>query len=120
MDNSRFRFRAWDKELKFMVDPTRYFVEMDGSVWFNLGENEDDLIEQTFKLELMQYTGLKDKNGKEFYIGDIYKRWSDDEPEVAEDILSIGYERGECFLIEDQFEIIGNIYENPELLEEKE
>jgi len=137
------KFRAWDKELKFMVDPAKYFVEMDGSVWFNLGEDEDNLIEQTFKLELMQYTGLKDKNGTEIYEGDIIRLENGESGAVeygecgctADDNFcggdAIGFHVMKEILGNSQpwsdnatdskrIEIIGNMYESPELLEENE
>ena len=79
--------------------------------------------------ELMQYTGLKDKNGKEIYEGDIVNcgvpELSNDEP--AEHIHHgiIGFRDG-SYLVNDfstwfacEYEIAGNIYENPELLKGK-
>lgn len=78
--------------------------------------NHDDL-------EIMQYTGLKDKNGKEIYEGDIVEgSTQDDYPRSV-----IGFEDG-SFVIQQaplakwkvshfELTIIGNIYENPELIE---
>lgn len=76
--------------------------------------------------ELMQYTGLKDKNGKEIYEGDILK---DIKTEKISQIYWNGItasfklkgeigEDNELFDVHGS-EIIGNIYENPELLNEQ-
>lgn len=67
---------------------------------------------------LMQFTGLLDKNGKEIYEGDIYK-WGNTPPEYKEiprypDRLF--HLIGERVLLPEDIEIIGNIYENPELI----
>lgn len=127
------KFRFWDKEFKSFTEPYFYFVNTDGSLWFNLGASacsKDDLIDQSDKLEVMQYTGLKDRNGKEIYEGDIIDqkyKWR----VVFEDgafwgtstlggtlwkkalVISILKHRitAKC-----PCEILGNIYENPELL----
>ncbi|MFW9627128.1 MAG: YopX family protein [Sulfurospirillum sp.] len=72
---------------------------------------------------IMQYTGLKDKNGVEIYEGDILQDYDYDRVGV------VSFEKGEfvvtweneiCDVFEwSSEEVIGNIYENPELLESK-
>lgn len=138
------KFRAWDSENKYFVDPVFYFIEFDGSAWFNLGgatEGKDNLIDQSDKLKVMQYTGLKDKNGVEIYEGDILKDDSSSVLEVkfgelpldksgdcvctfqsfyVKDYGSLGYAPCyECRNIGEWMEIIGNIHENPELINTK-
>ena len=118
------KFRAWLKEENEMII-------VDTMTWF------DDEFESigdgiTFlrgadKVELMQSTGLKDKNGKEIFEGDIVK--------MAKDVYSdltyyeIVRHRGGAYRLESNqhgcelwlrhtnCEVIGNFYENPELLE---
>jgi len=72
---------------------------------------------------LTQSTGLKDKNGRDIYEGDIIKCYNETEiVEYSEDLgeLShgsgsvIGFEFGNCW-DETSIEVIGNIFENPEL-----
>lgn len=86
------------------------------------------------KIHLLQYTGLKDKNGKDIYEGNVVKRYCDIEKKTYRGVVK--YEDA-GFIIEtigkheyafydymgskfswDELEIIGNIYENHELLKE--
>jgi len=115
----QIKFRAWDKENKKMhkvnmIDfiEGEIFVEPQpknkSRLWFE--ECKDSI--------LMQYTGLKDKNGEEIYEGDIIKKEWDDE--IEEVTWNEGYVEPFNFsYYEDPEggEILGNIYENPELLD---
>ena len=124
----KIKFRAWDKkENKWLLGyemPNLGGFSMFGEIMM-MGEYAN-LLSSYFPdrledIELMQYTGLKDKNGKEIYEGDILKhldgRLSVVEYDAPHFILRHHPEGGSDFIaVKNHFEIIGNIYENPELL----
>lgn len=122
------KFRAWDSWRKRMSVVDRIYIDTEGvRLYDDFGEYWRDFRD----VELMQSTGLKDKNGKEVFIGDIIKCTRGCLHEVY-----IEKEYGGTYLggmpaiylsrllggyawTEDE-EIIGNIYEHPELLEDEE
>lgn len=115
-------YRAWDIGHKKMYEPAcvmfcpneireyRVFTASDGEF---LGNDKH--------FDIMQYTGLKDKNGKEIYEGDIGTDINDDMYEVRFDdgafvVIRDGNVIEPLSEVESYMEVIGNIYENPELI----
>jgi uncharacterized phage protein (TIGR01671 family) len=112
------KFRAWDKELGRMFDFNRLVV-IAGRIEIDF---HPYLEAKTWnRLELMQFTGLKDKNGKEIYEGDVIRMKSTGARTIHEVKFRDGSFEVSLIPIQHAFvrtdpEIIGNIYENPDLL----
>jgi len=137
----KIKFRVWDKRNNRMIMPRKFatirpVIDFNGNLgvmdtyknWHWHGIVPED------EYELMLFTGLQDKNGREIYEGDILK-------DTDNEIYYVDFIRG-CFYLKTnykgspnlgwtewlpmceidrlanpvEFEIIGNIYENPELL----
>lgn len=120
------KFRAWLKEEYRMTD-VREITFFNDEVQMISGV-EDFYAYDEFKL--MQFTGLKDKNGKEIYEGDIVRFTLTDgfSYVVGEDGV-VKYKIGAFYILNGlteylisnintkDIEVVGTIYENPELLE---
>ena len=132
------KFRAWDSVEKKFVE---HFFITDNGLICNMekptsGYNSPIPVEKS-ELILMQSTGLFDKNGKEIFEGDIVKRYRNPlfKAEWEYQIETV-VKREACLLLDKKFgknsatmrfgspfaksdllEVIGNVYQNPELLE---
>ena len=125
------KFRAWLKQEQEMDNEIDYISWLFDEL-YGIGDGITYFVEAK-DLVLMQSTGLKDKNGKEIFEGDILAFKTDDE---VINVKIFWDEKHALFMFRSEkyneeeplaelveantypFEIIGNVYENPELLEE--
>lgn len=128
------KFRAWDKEANRMGWVTLINYTHEGEVYEIIVDYLHAEIDDSFNItlspdncELLQFTGFHDKNGKEIYDGDIIK--SRLYPLYDGHTHDVYFKDGDyrvrwtMFRLSEMFEhthtgieVIGNIYENPELL----
>lgn len=138
----KFRIYDTDEKEMFYQEDIDYIDFFTGIVFIREEDGYDYLIDSRSDGKLMQYTGLKDKSGKEIYEGDIVKliplnserlkelgrKWyehlkvewgaySDGEYVTNVETWMIGINPLSEELLDETVEVIGNIYENPELLE---
>lgn len=116
----KIEFRAWDKEVMKMDNNP---IVLD--IWQREPINDQFKLESEEKLIWMQYTNLNDKNGVKIFDGD--RCWNDYEEEYG----IVSFDEGkfiftfdnvyvDLFEVVDDLEVVGNIHDNPELLEVSE
>lgn len=121
------KFRAWDNHDKAMCyDINVYSDGSENEYWwagdwyFESGDKSHFFDNSGKGNVLMQYTGLKDKNGVEIYEGDVIEYSSAFDPKGAftPNRMKVEWIDIICgFKIVRNGKVIGNIYENPELIE---
>lgn len=138
------KFKCYNDVKNIMFDVkgwTGLSNEWEASDPVDVVESTDGIFYPKAECRLMQYTGLKDKNGKEIYEGYIvrfttgssspnesgdYDTWTEFGKIIYnEDGFRFQIEYGDMddlseFLEDDTLEVMGNIHENPELLEEEQ
>lgn len=118
------RFRAWDKEDEVMID--WFWLSSEGDLYetpVTVYDTPHLEIERNDDLVVMQYTGLKDKNGVEIYEGDVVEAPSSKTKYLVDYVEGSFVGRikyREYTTLYKALKVVGNIYEDPELLEEEQ
>lgn len=133
------KFRVWNDKTKSWIHGPNSRPDLDGINLF--GENvllgnllNGVSIEDLNEIHTLQYTGLKDKNGKSIFEGDVIRIQTSDDPEDLQwELLQVCFISGKFALFNEgildfenfivssdrtkaDVEIVGNIFENPDLI----
>lgn len=134
MSEDRFRFRAWDKSFqKYCENVIVSTINGEITVYGRLVNGNTSLIPSAHVV-LEQCTGLKDKNGRLIYEGDIINRIAKYDEKESSVLLQVEWNnKNGRYITTDKkhntwtfsmfyysYEVVGNIHENPELLESRE
>lgn len=124
------KFRAWDEQKKVMHYDFEFIRSgINGNDWIIFKSDKQKLEDGkvfgnpyfSMQLKTMQYTGLKDKHGTEIFEGDIIQSvHACGYPTEWKSNTVVKFENGAFYPFryppQEVYEVIGNIYENPELL----
>ena len=126
MEKRVLKFRAWDNREKewvsvgFHIFGETTLFDMIGLYCLENKGKDEDSLERLNEIEVTQFTGLHDKSGKEIYEGDILEHEYESEYGPILHTDKVIYHGGAFYPIcekpETEFKVIGNIYQNPELL----
>lgn len=133
------KFRAWDKKNKRMLPVDKLMQEYDGVLRFRHNTAVEKNATFNEVLDIMQFTGLHDKNGKEIWEGDVlhfqnsilssndpkpdYRvvKWNEEYGAFAHAYIDGNVETSGFTFCKSNagkhFEVIGNVYEHPHLIE---
>ena len=126
------KFRAWDKQCNWLTN----VVCLNLGTWKDIvlidprGHNNQTYSQSTENVVIQQYIGQKDSEGREVYEGDILEDWYNEDYSSYKVTGQVAWSDGHCgFIVIDTKEnahlfieelikgkVIGNIFENPELL----
>ena len=127
------KFRVWDKESKLMM-PVEELIWDKGAIyliWALRAEDGEDGIGYDMapdEAQIMQFTGLHDSQGREIYEGDVVRiSWETDDGEHPSTVGLVDFADGSFYVKTRtggyyywtgyEVEVLGNVHQNPELLE---
>lgn len=134
MNNRKFKVRVWSKALERVLTKDEWFLDFDGNLYFEEYDEDSNqykpiLVPEDYYV-VQQYTGILDKNGKEVFEGDVIKHRDGSYQAPLYDHVVVewmsendgydytGWKFCDTFLQGGEFEVVGNIFENPELLKQ--